>query len=446
MNNRFLFINFAVDVGINHGIAYLSSYLKNKHSFDVATLDVSAETSTDEFIDNIRAFDPSMVGFSCLSTHISYLIKYSKALEKYPDILQIAGGPGPTLDPDGFLSRSSVKGVCIGEGEVPLDNLLVNIKNSKSVFDADGFYWLINGKVRKNPVCQYISDLSLLDFPDYSIFEQEAVCWKRPDSEFMAEGKHITLMLSRGCPNKCYYCCINSLRKVYHTSGDYFRVPSVEHSIELIKRKIEMYPETKSLSFYDGLLISKKTWFKRFAEEYAKKINLPYSLCVRAESLDPEIVKSLSTSGCGIASIGLESGNEHFRKHYLNRKYSNKHFIEACAMIKEAGIALFTFNMVGFPFETRKEMEDTLNLNREVGPNGGTCTFFLPFKGTKLYEICHDNNMLLDEEEMHKLSTFYIRPAIKLSAEQEKDCIEFYEKITNYLKEQRMIYMSAKSC
>ncbi len=435
-NNKFLFINLAIglwyDANINQGIAYLSSRLK-KHSFDVACLNINTEISPDEFIGKIREFDPSIVGFSCISTQLENLIKYSTELKKYSDnILQIAGGPGPTLDPERFLSPGGLNGVCVGEGEIPLDNLFANLKNNKSVFDTDGFYWLVDGKIRKNPVCQYISDLSSLDFPDYSIFAEESVCRKRPYTDMIGDGKAIAVTISRGCPHKCAYCCASSLKEVYQTSSDYFRVPSVEHAIELVQRKIEMYPEAKVVSFLDDLLISKKTWFKHFAEEYAKKINIPYGLCGRAESLDPEIVKLLSNTGCTAVYVGLEAGNEDFRKRFLNRKYSNKLFIESCALVKKAGMRLITFNMVGFPFETRTELEDTLNLNKEVAPDWGFCSYLFPFKGTKLYEICRDNNML--NENMDIIP--YMRPGIKLPPEQERDCIEYFEKITNYLNEQ----------
>ncbi len=71
-----------------------------------------------------------------------------------------------------------------------------------------------------------------------------------------------------------------------------------------------------------------------------------------------------------------------------------------------------------------------------MAPNWGVCSFFYPFKGTKLFDICYDNKLLLDEEDMIEISNYNIRPVIKLPAEQEKDCIEFHEKITNYLNEQ----------
>ncbi|MCP4130827.1 MAG: B12-binding domain-containing radical SAM protein [bacterium] len=447
MNNKFLFINPAVETesvsAASNGIAYLSSRIK-KHSFDVECLTVTAENSG-EFINNVKAYDPSIVGFSCIATQIKYVIEYSRELEKNcPDILQIAGGPGPTLDPDGYLSRTAVKGVCVGEGEIPIDNLLANIKNNKSVFDTDGFYWSVDGKIRKNPVCQYISDLSSLDFPDYSIFDPDEVCIRRPVSDLVSDGKSLAITLGRGCPFNCSYCCARALASVYHTSSDYFRLTSVEHGIEFLKKMTETYPEAKSIFFQDDLLISKKKWFKHFIEEYAKNIKLPYALCVRAESLDPEIVDLLHATGCGMACIGLECGNEDFRKRFLNRKYSNKLFIEVCAMMKKAGVPFLTYNMIGFPFETRRELEDTLNLNKEVAPVWGSCSYFVPFKGTKLYEICHENNMLPNEDELFEIKGYKIGPAVKLSSEHKKDCIEFREKIINYLDEQKRIYMSAK--
>ena len=100
-------------------MAYLVTVVK-KHSYNVSCLDLRHEISDEEFRKEIDNLNPSIVAFSLTSQQLKYLKKYSKAIENYPAILQIAGGVGSTLDPEGILSHSSVKGICIGEGEVPL--------------------------------------------------------------------------------------------------------------------------------------------------------------------------------------------------------------------------------------------------------------------------------------------------------------------------------------
>ena len=81
MNKNFLFVNLTIksgyNSGMNHGIAYLVPILK-KHSYDVKCLNIREEISSENFRNKIENFNPSIVGFSCASQQLKYLIKLSK--------------------------------------------------------------------------------------------------------------------------------------------------------------------------------------------------------------------------------------------------------------------------------------------------------------------------------------------------------------------------------
>lgn len=432
MNKKFLFVNLSINcgfTGVNHGIAYLVPVVR-KHSYEAECLNISQEITDEEFGSIIHDLDPVIVGFSCTEHQLRYLVQYSKELVKYPRILQISGGVASTLEPQWVLSRTSVNGVCVGEGEIPLDNLLDNIDRKQDIADTQGFYWRTSNTAKKALCPAFVSDLSTLDFPDYTVFEEGLVSC----------GGNLNIMLSRGCPFSCYHCCNAALRGVYPSSQGYFRLPSVEYSVALLERVIGQYPETRFIGFEDDLLISDKNWFERFADEYRKRINLPYRVCVRAECLDKEVVELLKHSGCRQASLGLESGNEYLRREIINRQHSNNLLIEKGKMIKAAGINLFTFNIVGFPFEGRREMKDTYELNRRIAPDSGACFFFYPYRGTQLYQICARKDLLKSEEEMLKITNYCTRPSIRMTSVQEKDCIYFQKKIWRYLVRRNCLF------
>lgn len=429
MHKRFVFVNLSIECGytsaINHGIAFLAPIVR-RHFYDVVCLNVRNEISAGEFRSRIAELDPEIVGFSCTSHQLKYLIKYSKAIEGCSGILQIAGGVAATLDPEFILSESSATGTCIGEAEIPLDSLLNNISRNNDIFSTDGFWWRVDGRIKKNPVSQFIPNLSEIEFPDYTIFGRNLVVTYKGE---------LLILLSRGCPYNCYYCCNKALQSVYppDTTKRYFRLPSVNYSITLLERMLQLYSEAEFIYFEDDLLIADKAWFEDFAEEYHKRINLPYKMNARVEYVTPDIVKAAKRSGCRHVFVGLESGNEQLRNRLLNRKYTNRLFVEKCRMIKAAGLELFTFNIVGFPFEGRIEMEDTLRLNKRVRPNNGICTFFYPYKGTQLYRICEKNNLLMPDNEMIGITNYNTRPAIRMTPAKEKCCIAFQERILRYL-------------
>jgi len=426
LKERFVFVNLSVKSGyvsgINHGIAYLVPILR-KYDYEPYILNIRSEISVKEFMRQINVLDPSIVGFSCLSNQLIYLKKYSESLQNKKTILQIAGGVCPTLEPETVLSFTSVKGVCVGEGEKPLDNLFSRIRQKQNLFDTEGFYWKNEKEITKNVVPSFVADLSTLDFPDYSVFDNFLVC----------NNSYLLVMLSRGCPYSCSYCCNDAKRSIYRSSAKYFRVPSVEYAISLIEKLVAQYPKAKFIQLEDDLLIANKDWFESFAEQYAKKIKIPYKCCVRTEYITPDIAKAMKSSGCMQAMIGLESGNEYLRNNLLNRKYSNDLFIEKTKILKDEGIELFVFNIVGFPFETAAQMQDTLNLNKQISPDYGVCTFFYPYKGTELYSLCERDGLLKSEKDARMITNYNTRPAIKLTNVKENECIYFQRRITNYL-------------
>lgn len=437
MKKKIVFIKLSIDSGypsdFNHGIACLVPVAR-KHSYEVDYLSFCEKVSREELRNKIIALDPSIVAFSCTSHQLKYLAEYSNELEKCPNILQIAGGVGMTLYPDWVFSQSAVKGVCVGEGEIPLDELLSNIENDRDIEGANGFYWHLNGQKIRNPIPQFVPDLSVLDFPDYSIFDRKTVI----------RGGEITVMFGRGCPYSCYYCGNAALRSVYPSTKGYWRIPAVEYCIKLLEKTLKQYPGIKSIVFADDLLVANKTWFKEFADEYSKRIKVPYKLCGRSECITDELIKTLKQSGCEQVSMGVESGNEHFRKTVLNRKHSNKEIIEKCRMISDAGLCLYTFTIVGFPFEDKEKMKDTYNLVKEIKPCDGHCSFFFPYPRTELYRMCKEADLLRSADEMTEMTNFYDGPAIKMTPEQEKDCICMRNKILAYYAANRKRYKRRK--
>ena len=165
---RFVFVNLSVEsgyYGVNHGIAYLVPIVR-RNGFDVSVLYIVADMGSEEFRKRIAGLDPSIVGYSCTSPQTGYLAKYSKAIKGLSGVLQIAGGVGPTLDPEGVLGGTSVDGVVVGEGEVPLDALLKALSAGGDIYSTKGFYWRRGGELTRNAIPPFAPDLSQLDYPD----------------------------------------------------------------------------------------------------------------------------------------------------------------------------------------------------------------------------------------------------------------------------------------
>jgi radical SAM superfamily enzyme YgiQ (UPF0313 family) len=426
-----LFVNLSIDsgyYGVNHGIAYLVPIVR-KHSYTPKLLHIGVDMDSEEFTKTIRKLNPSIIAYSFTSPQQKFLEKYSKAAKNLPGVLQIAGGVGATVSQEEVLLSTSLDGLVIGEGEIPLDQLLATRRDRGNIYETQGFLWRVKGELRKNPIPQFISDLDNLQFPDYSLFDPEVV---------FSVGTHLSVILSRGCPYSCNYCSNPVLRGVYPSQRGYCRVNSVEYSMKFLEHLVRQYPQAEGFGFEDDLLISRKKWFLHFADEYSNRIGLPYRINVRADDVDQEIVEALQKSGCFLALLGVESGNEHFRREILNRHHTNSQLIHKAKMLSIAGIKIFTFNIVGFPFEDTRHLRDTLKLNKKIKPDWGVCTFFYPLPGTKLYDICKKEGFLSAERQLDMPTNYNTYPLIPTSLRQREACIKTQKQLTKYFKRTRI--------
>jgi anaerobic magnesium-protoporphyrin IX monomethyl ester cyclase len=423
----FLFVNLSVDsgyYGVNHGIAYLAPIVR-KHSYTAKLLHVGNDMDEEEFREKIHELNPSIIAYSFTSPQVKFLEKYSKAAKDIPGILQIAGGVGATVSPEEVLLRTSVDGLVMGEGEIPLDLLLTAHREHGDIYETQGFCWRVKGELQRNEIQQFVSDLDELAFPDYSLFGEDVV---------FSVGTHLSIILSRGCPYSCNYCSNPVLRGVYPSQRGYCRVHSVEYSMKLLEHLIKEFPKAEGFGFEDDLLISRKKWFFHFADEYRKRIGLPYRMNVRAEDVDEEIAEALKKSGCFLTLLGVESGNEQFRKEILNRHHSNSELIQKAELLRSAGIKIFSFNIVGFPFEERRHLRDTVKLNKKIKPDDGVCTFFYPLPGTKLHEICKREGLLRSERELEMPTNYNTYPLVPDSLRQREACIKTQKELMKYFK------------
>jgi radical SAM superfamily enzyme YgiQ (UPF0313 family) len=393
-------------VQLSMGVAYLSAVLKaKKHKTDLLCpyrFDASMISA------KINEFKPDFVMVSTVSDQFGLAKKIINYISLRFNLPIIMGGTHPTVYPEESIKVKGVTGICIGEGEEALVEFVekypkTNIKN---------FWFNKNGKVIKNPIRPLMQDLNKLPFPDRTIFDK-----------YVDTSDEIEFMGSRGCPYQCSYCVNKVLQDMYKGKGRYVRFRSVDNLIKEIKEVLSKYKTAKIL-FHDDTFTLDKKWLREFASKY-KAIKKPYIANGRVETLDEEIIKLLKESGCVELKIGVESGNDRIRKQILHRNMTNKQIIEAFRLCKKYGILATSFNMIGLPGETEKEIKDTIALNKKIKPFRMGVSIFKPYPGTELYNICIDNKWI---SKRSNISYFEDNSVLDLPTISHKK-IEYYYKI-----------------
>ena len=108
--------------------------------------------------------------------------------------------------------------------------------------------------------------------------------------------------------------------------------------------------------------------------------------------------------------IGVEQGNDNFRRKVLNRHMTNDQIIHTFEMFKKHKIVPFAHVMVGLPYETKELFWDTVRLFRRLGIKSNVISIFTPYPGTELWELCQAKGWMPDRagfRERHEAVVSY---------------------------------------
>jgi len=375
----------------SEGIASISAVLK-QNGHDVSLFHMTEMVTKKDYIQKLKKEKPDIVAFSTWSSAYKHVKEMSIWTKEETGIFTVVGGYHATLCPEDVIGEPGIDAVCIGEGEFPLLNLCNRLDDKKKLLKTESFWFNIDGKITKNPVQPYISDLDELPMPDMELFDF--------DRFLSSKIKTAIVMVSRGCIFSCTYCANSQLRNVYPNPKGYARFKSPERAVTYLQDIIKRYPYIEYFNFMDSLLNMDREWFAKFIVLYTKKLShIRFSCRLRLDFLDEETVKNLKAAGCYLVDVGIESGDPELRKKVLYRGMSDEVIEKSFSYFRKYKISTLTFNMVGLPYEDIHKTLKTVKLNARLKPNKIVVSIFYPFAHTRLKEIAQEAGFLPDDAD-----------------------------------------------
>jgi len=231
------------------------------------------------------------------------------------------------------------------------------------------------------------SDIELMD--DWTIFDEDRLY--RPFS-----GKYykiIPILTDNGCPYSCGFCCAPALRK----NIDY-KKKSLDSIVRELKYQIKKHNPT-FIYFSSETFFSMKK-FPEFAEIY-KKYKIPFWCQTHVSTITESRVKLLKDMGVHRVAIGIESGDERYRRDMVRKYFTNNRAIKAFRILQSHGINASANNIIGLPLETKDNIKETIKLNkrlhREMPDMQLNCYIYQPYYGTELRHFCDERKLLRKE-------------------------------------------------
>ena len=329
----------------------------------------------------VREFRPDLIAYSILEDLYPLAQELFRVTSSFR-IPTIAGGLFPTFAPETVLSNDGIDIVCIGEGEGPLLELCEKMSDGRDITDTPNLWVKKNGTKHRNHL-RPLRDLNANPPPDFGMFDDRR--FYRP-----MKGKVYRMGLvetNRGCPYTCAFCNSYAQSHLYRqeVGQPYFRVRDVARIHDEIKLLVDKHKVEYLYFPAEVFLAGPKDHIMEFAKMY-KRFRLPFFCQNRAEVLNEETVQYLEEMNCDSCAIGIEHGNEDFRRNVLNRKVSNETYIRAIRLMEKTKIRVSVNNIIGFPGETRELTFDTIRLNRNFSVYQVNAYFFTPYHGTALRE------------------------------------------------------------
>lgn len=352
-----------------------------------------------DFRDLVNAYKPDLIGISATDDTYDLGIALISRI-KNKDFHLTVGGIHATFSPEKIINNSYVDSVCVGEGESSLVELCRNLSSGKEITAIDNLWVKDGDRIFRNKLREPV-DLEKLPYEDFSIFEEKRLF--RP-----MQGKvrrMIPIATDRGCPFACAFCAAPSQKELYlnQTKKPYFRLKSVKRVIAELRHQLR-------ISKPDYIYFNSETFFARndselkaFAREYSSLVGLPFWCQTRIETITDDKIKMLKEMNCDRVSIGLEHGNEAFRKKILKKNFTNRQVIDAFRILEKNKITVTVNNIIGFPDETRELVFDTIELNRKLATDSINAYFFVPYTGTPLRQYCLDRGYISPDSKTDSL-------------------------------------------
>ena len=154
------------------------------------------------------------------------------------------------------------------------------------------------------------------------------------------------------------------------------------------------------LTFIDDNFTADKTRIENLSKgllNLKEKLDLTkkftYACMGNIEDITEDLLITMKNGGCIEIFFGIESGSEKILN-FLKRNYTPDDVIRVVTLCKNMGIHTVTSFMLGLPYETKEDMEQTFSLIEKLPGNTGI-NIFTALPGTPVFNNAAKYNLTI---------------------------------------------------
>jgi len=327
---------------------------------------------------------PILIGLSCMySRHFQDIVNLAKFIKTIdPKIKIVTGGNHASSFAKWIVGMKEFDFVVVGEGEITLLELSKHLIDKNTDYsDIRGLVYKTGQKVIENERRPLIWDLNKLPPLDYSLIDVNKYAALSKGSAYSMRTPVIGIMSSRGCPGDCLYCTV---RAVW---GKTWRGKSATRTVDEIEQLHRQYGVNEVIFLDDSAAVNKKRWGEICDEIINRKLNIKWTTPngIAHWTLDKRLLKKMKKAGCYRITFGIESGNEDIRQ-YIHKTHKLSQAKELIKYANKIGMWTICTHILGFPYETREQMMDTIKFAKYSGTDFAAFYTLSPMPTSLVYE------------------------------------------------------------
>ena len=362
------------------GLLAIGSVLK-RAGHQVKILDLRISNSPDEELSSVmKSFNPQVVGIGVMTIECKYgFIDAAKVKELNPGVTIIFGGPHCSHEPRFILNDPNVDLMVSGEGDLTITELIDALEQGRDIENIAGIAYKKNGSYIRTADRPVIRDLDKFD-QEYDLINLERYFNFQSSMDFFPvfrNKRFLPLVTSRGCPFKCTYC-----HDIFDKSIQYRSPKAVVDEIEYLINKYGV----REFHIVDDVFNVNMKRAKIVLDAIIKKnlnIHISFPNGLRADFFDDELIDKMQRAGVYRMALGIESGSQRIQD-MIQKDLDINIIYGVVEKLTRARMSVHGFFMLGFPSETRKEMEATIDFACDLGLTTANFSLVIPNPGTDL--------------------------------------------------------------
>ncbi|MCK4661057.1 MAG: B12-binding domain-containing radical SAM protein [Phycisphaerae bacterium] len=349
------------------GIGYVAGYLQT-HGIPVRVIDGKlARKSVAGAIDEIVAARPRILGLTAMTHMIVTTHRIASAVKaRCPDTTVVLGGfHGSSLPERTLREFPAFDYIVVGEGEIAFLKLVNAVLAGRDPCDILGIASREGERVRVNGRGEIPDDLDDLGMPAWELF---------PPANMYP------IMSQRGCPFGCNFCSRPYGRKLRHRSPP--------HVLMEIRRNYEQFG-CRRMDFYDETFSVRKEYVAGLCDKIVSAGlagEVRFWAYVHANTIDLPTAKKMKLAGFDEVGMGVESGNAKIMRK-MKKGVGVADVLRASGILKQAGMKLGVYFIIGHPYETKRDVKDSIDLAARINPDSVAFGLMTPYPGSEIWEL-----------------------------------------------------------